>query len=97
MTSEDAKSRSQRPEHLTVTTHDGEPAIKFASGNVLQLRTALRVEDDDRAFGRGIETATEVDADEFAWWVVYPEGDRDRPSVDIEPVLIHSEEVDDEF
>ena len=77
-------------ENARITTHDGEPAIELPTGQILKLRTFVKVEgdQDDRLVGREVSTKTEVDADDFAWWTIFPDGDGDFPEVVIEPEVL---------
>lgn len=78
-----------------VITHDGEPAVELPNGQILQLRMHVTVDDDEKEWGRTISTETEVDADDFAWWIVYPAEDgEDLPEISIEPELIEDGDGD---
>lgn len=93
--------RDTMPEHtkleaddLSVTKHEGDPAIELPNGQIICLRTHLEVEDESKTFGgRRVETKTEIDADEFAWWHVIPSGESEYPLVTIQPEVFSSEDV----
>jgi hypothetical protein len=78
-------------EDFTISTEDGVPAIELPTGQVLRLRTRVRAEDRHGSPIHGCEVplAAEVDADDFAWWVLYPEADdTEFPRVSIEPQIV---------
>jgi len=80
-----------RKGNVEVTTHDGHPAIKIGD-EVLQLRTHIEVEDDSESVGgRIVDAKAEVDADDHAWWNVYPDETNEPveyPLVSIEPTEV---------
>lgn len=89
------------PEALRITTDDGYPAVEFPSGQKLRLRVHVTEWTHDRPRnGESVDMEVEVDADDFAWWTIYPErtdvmaGDkRDNfPTMSIEPEFIDPEE-----
>lgn len=80
--------------NIRVVTRDGEPAIEMPDGSVVELRTTVKEwTHDSPMHGEHVSTQAETDADDFAWWTVYPErsdvmaADRERnfPEVVIEP------------
>jgi hypothetical protein len=98
--SEGAESAPGRfhPEDLRITTDDGIPAVEFPNGQLLRLRTHVRVEDryDHPLEGRYVELATEVDTNDFAWWVLYPaDEDEEFPELSIEPEFVDPDEKED--
>jgi len=81
-----------RADNVRITTHDGHPAIEIGD-EVLQLRTSIEVADESKPVGgRVVDAKAEVDADDHAWWNVYPdETDEpvEYPLVSIEPMEVN--------
>lgn len=96
MNSEDAKSADAtlRPEDFRIITDDGQPAVELPTGQKIRLRAHVKVESEESRWGDAVNTKTEVDADDFAWWTIFPE-EGGYPEVVIEPELI-GPEGDDE-
>lgn len=103
-----AEPRSTEGEHDTVhfepgdfaiTTENGDPVVELPSGQVLELRTHVKVEDrlENPLRGRHLDMDIEVDADDYSWWTLFPADDEEPAAVEeivIEPHL-HGEPGDD--
>jgi hypothetical protein len=88
---------------VSIVIEDGQPALDFGDGYKLQLRTHVKEwthENPER--GEHVDMKVEVDADDYAWWTLYPERSRNLvfgtdayPEVVIEPHLIDDSEDGD--
>lgn len=61
-------------EESRIRVRDGDPVLELPDGT--RIRLGVHVKEwthEEPEHGESVEMAVEVDADDFAWWTLYPE------------------------